>query len=93
MASTLYVDFQQPAVNAAWLNDVNRTQYTILGNPQPALPLLSIVLSGRELSISGTVCFGTGGASNVLNIGRFDNSLTGIGSGAVILLQGTYESV
>lgn len=36
MASTLYVDFQSPPVLAAWLNDLNRLQYTILGNPQTA---------------------------------------------------------
>lgn len=36
MADTTYVDNQTPAVNADWLNDVNRLHYTILSDPADA---------------------------------------------------------
>lgn len=55
MASTVYTDFQTPAVNAAWLNDVNRVVYDVLGNPNVPgdLPSSVDVVNSADLSVSG----------------------------------------
>lgn len=45
MADTTYVDGTTPAVNAAWLNDINNTVYRILGTGGVVPPNTSTLLS------------------------------------------------
>jgi hypothetical protein len=51
MASTTYVDFVGPAVNAAWLNDVNNSTYRITNiiaiAGQTVFTVPTYVLGGR----------------------------------------------
>lgn len=55
MANTTFTDFQAPAVNAAWLNDVNTLTYTIAGNNGPAPTTITQLLSNLGVSSSATI--------------------------------------
>lgn len=66
MADTVYIDYSTPAVNAAWLNDINKVVYRLLGTsagPGGAAPttVAQIVanLGAASLSTSNTYASGT----------------------------------
>lgn len=77
MASTLYVDFQQPAINSAWLNDVNRTQYTLLGNPNSTNDIrVALGLNAMALQSAGAVAITGGTISGVTFTGNIIGNAT-----------------
>jgi len=79
MTSTVYTDFQNPAVNAAWLNDVNTSTY----NTVPALTSALKFNAGAN----GTLAIGVGAVA----IGT--NSIALGTSSAAGLLSGTTDSI
>lgn len=107
MASTLYVDFQQPAINAAWLNDVNRTQYTLLGNPTstndirvalgiaaPALATATSVSAATQVTgILPIANGGTGDTGTAWTVFSGGTVSSTSGTGAAGTIAGKYKTI
>ena len=60
MASTTYTDFNAPAVNAAWLNDVNTATYTTV--PAHTTSITNIVSGAQVVGASTNIAAGTAGS-------------------------------
>ncbi len=70
MADTTFVDFSPPAINAAWLNDVNTAVYKVSGLLKGNGTIVSAAVAGTDYApaTTGTAIFygnGSGGFSGV----------------------------
>lgn len=74
MSNTTFVDFNYPAVNAAWLNDVNRAVYTLLGNSASA-PLTRAELL---LNLGVPSNFGTLASQNANAVAITGGTISGV---------------
>lgn len=60
MTSTIYTDFQNPAVNAAWLNDVNSATYNAAGGIPGSIPRTALSKFSDSISVKDFGAVGDG---------------------------------
>ena len=81
MASTTYTDFVGPAVNAAWLNDVNTVSYGVLGagGAVPTTPAQGLANLGGTTLAAVTAQYGAANGASLIGSGaQVTANITGL---------------